>query len=283
MEKEEELFPGASLEDCPVGSRGVIKGNRLHGWGRKDAILESGEQTLYKFLPPHRMTTSTYQALKDELPCLKVHEIESHVSIPSGSDGKICCPLWASDSKHGSNSGPPTTSKMRSAPLPSVISFTDSGRGRASRSIHSTMARSLRLPRSRLDRKSSQHPCPFPGRNFCRSRPNGPHGPGNQHGLSLLHSARSDHGSKGGEILQANRSGLLVIEFRGHFHQSLHGHGHEFGMAAIPAKAEIPSGSKNSPAFPAGIPGDHPTGKVAARELEAFWVLRFRPGHPRHR
>ena len=73
-------------------------------------------------------------------------------------------------------------------------------------------------------------------------------------GLSFLHCACSDHGSEGGEILQANRSGLLVIEFRGHFHQRLHGHGHEFGMAAIPAKAEIPSGSKNPPAFPAGIP-----------------------------
>ena len=44
-----ELPSGASLGDRPVGPRDIIKGNRPHGWGRKDALLEAGEQTLEDF------------------------------------------------------------------------------------------------------------------------------------------------------------------------------------------------------------------------------------------
>jgi len=89
-------------------------------------------------------------------------------------------------------------------------------------------------------------------------------GPGDQDGLAVLHCTSSDQGREGGEIFQANPGSLLVAEFRGHFHQRLHGDGHKFGMAAVPAKAEIPAGAKDRLAFPAGIPGNYPTGKVAS-------------------
>jgi hypothetical protein len=63
-----------------------------------------------------------------------------------------------------------------------------------------------------------------------RRRSYGPRGPGDQDGFAGLYHAGSDDASKGGEIPQGNRSGILVTKIRWQFHEALRG-SHEISSA----------------------------------------------------
>src|SRR6202040_1282971 len=99
-------------------------------------------------------------------------------------------------------------------------------------------------------------------RDRCCGRPNGTRCAGDKYGFSALHLARSDDCREGGEVDHSNRSGVLVTKLRRSLDERLNGNSHEFGMASVPAEAEIASGSEYRLALPVRIFGDYATSKV---------------------
>jgi hypothetical protein len=96
-----------------------------------------------------------------------------------------------------------------------------------------------------------------------------------QNGFSALYPARSDIGGISGELPQGNRRSLLIANLRRHFHEFLDGNRHKFGVDAIPAETDIPSGSEDRLALPGGTPGDHPTGKIPPGDSRGFGFGHF--------
>src|SRR5277367_3197957 len=112
-------------------------------------------------------------------------------------------------------------------------------------------------------------------RDRCCGRPNGTRCAGDQYGFSALHLTRSHDCRESGEVDHSNRSRVIVIELRWNLHQRLCGNSHEFGMAAVPAEAEIASGSKYRLAAPVRIFGDYATSKVTSRNSRQCGLRYF--------
>ncbi len=150
LKADNELFVRASFNDCSAGAHRLIEGGRLHGRRRKIPSLNPGSRA-WRISPDSRNESfSVYTRLRRASLWEKSTREKVTGKLPAEAEATLR-PHGESDSRDATRRSPPTTFKIMSTPFPCVNSFTDLGRRRDSRSIHSTKERSFCFPTSLLD------------------------------------------------------------------------------------------------------------------------------------